>query len=122
MKADIYLDATTLDIDDTCNSGNLSGETTTLFPTGCFDYTDGTSEMIECSTDDVTITYYDDIDCTGSVLNETSIMIDECDDGFIYSIVECDGSGGGGSDGSSDTIQIAFGTVFVFIGLIQLLQ
>ena len=60
------------------------------------------------------------------MINET-IFDGTCQDGFKYIIIECSGQSSPfmstlGNDGSSDAIQIVFGAVIVFIGIIQLLQ
>ena len=110
LKAELYINATTFDGDDECNNENFVGKQSTLYPTGCYNLYYGGSEMIECTDDDVTVTIYEDEDCTGTMVNSTTISNNECDNGAKYSILHC---------GSNN---ITLTAVFAIILIIKLLQ
>ena len=100
--------------DDNCNIYSLYGNARIYQPTGCINYDDGSSQMIECTSSSMTNTYYNGANCNATAVGSIVYENGECDENAMYTIETC--------DGNNSAIEITFGVAFAFIVLIQLLK
>jgi len=82
----------------------------------CIAYGSTTSIMSDCSMGNVTMWYFDSMDCSGNATTWVTQFYDgECSSGSYYYEVTCDASLGGSSD--SSMIQLSF-ALFTFVAFI----